>query len=623
MPYLISHLYVLTVSSSDFSYIRLAEVALAVVSGIALVCSPALRTWTGRAWAGALYILTLAAVWNVEGLNTLTFYPMSGFLFVILIAQCILPLVRHQQPSRGGLFCAAAAAVSACFCAYSNGPGVFLLYMAALPIVLASRDRGMLAHIGTWTFTGGAATLLVVVSWMAVFGDLKGFYIYHIYFNQHVYSKVIDFKPTDFVKNLDLSLQPALLVHSFSVLLMASWVSLRLLVRERHPSAKLRWLGAASLGAMMLGVLFTNPRGDLLYFDAGFFVTNAALFSLYGAVILESTFAARPIIAWSCSVLGPLAMTLVAYSVGAHAVSFYQVPQKDFPKFLTAAKPGSEPIYQFIRSITKRRNDLLVLNYGALIYIKADRLPASGNLFYLPWQAEYDRAPIDGYRIDICGDLRDRRPAVIWLLNRRIFGNASYPSRSLDEYEPCVLSFVTENYRPLGFGSPWHIRKDLLGTENGRTAPLAPPELDLDPNSPKILYLSRPLRPSTPIPLHMDSNHVQRQLPLRRIGILFATDSTYGSGSASAVLHLEGPKRNTLERRFKLENEATNTYTFFEVDLKEYFKGQIRSVEGGGLHTWESHFAQGPDSDPTTPYTCIIYEYENGTRRYTPMCPIM
>jgi hypothetical protein len=289
--------------------------------------------------------------------------------------------------------------------------------------------------------------------------------------------------------------------------------------------------------------------------------------------------------------------------------------QRDSPKYVSTMKPGSEPVYEFVKSITRKQNDLLVVNYGALIYLKSDRLPASGNVFYLPWQAEYDRSPIGKYRMDICGDIVRHRPAVIWLLNRRVVG------RSLDEYEPCVLSLITGRYTPLAFGSPWHIRNDVFGAVRNVAPRETAAELNLEPNSSKILYRSIRLSPFAPIPLLVDENHIQRSLLLRRIGVLFTTNGRINSGSAE--LHLEGPRGAFISVRFDLEMLMDNKYEYFELDSKEYTKGEIRSIEGGGVSTWESHFVQGVDSDIATPYTCIIYEYSDGSRRYTPTCPIM
>jgi hypothetical protein len=317
----------------------------------------------------------------------------------------------------------------------------------------------------------------------------------------------------------------------------------------------------------------------------------------------------------------PMVVVVLAYQVGAHAVDFYGVPQSDFPKYKGTMKYSSEPVYEFVRSITKERNDLLVTNYGALIYLKADRLPASGNLFYLPWQAEYDRSPIDGYRIDICGDIERHRPAVIWLLNRRIFASSPGSGRSIDEYEPCVLALIVGGYTPLSFGSPWHIRNDVLELAKSDVPQGTVPELNLEPNSSKILYTSKRLSPVASIPLLADQNNIGRRLPLRRIGILFTTYGRRNTGAAE--LHLEGVGASLISVRFELEGVMDNKYKYFDLDLKKYIKGEVRSLGGGGISTWESHFVQGAEGDATKPSTCIIYEYGDGSRRYTPTCPIM
>lgn len=621
LPYLISHLYVLAVSDSDFSHIRIFEVFLAISSCCAVIFSSALRTSTGRISAGAIYVLLLASIWNVDGLNTLTYYTMSALLIVIFCAQCVLPLSYGAQPTRTGLLVSGAAAALACFCAYSNVPGLVLMGLAALPRVLVSKDKKSVLPLCKWFCAGATVAIVTVMAWLSLFGDLKGFLIYHIYFNQHIYAKHIGFSLGDFTKNFLFSFEPREIVHSLSVSLMACWIYLQLERQEYESREEALWIRCVSLIALISGVLFTNPRGDSLLGDVGFIATNVAIFSISIALILESSLTTKSVLSWTRPCLLASAAVFFAYQAAAYAVSFYGVPEREFPKYVGTLKPSTDPVYEFVRSITKKQNDLLVVNYGALIYLKANRLPASGNLFYLSWQAEYDRSPIDNYRLDICDDIARHRPAAIWFLNRRVSGSETDPGKSLDEYEPCVVSLITGGYTPLVFGSPWHIRNDIFGATKSRAPQEAAAELNLEPNSSKILYRSSQLSLFAAIPLLLDQNHIERRLPLRRIGILF---TTYGRRNAGqGELHLEGPRGANIAVRVDLPVLTDNRYEYFDLDSKEYTRGEIRLVEGGGISTWETHFVQGVDTEMAKPYTCIIYEYTDGSRRYTPTCPVM
>jgi hypothetical protein len=75
------------------------------------------------------------------------------------------------------------------------------------------------------------------------------------------------------------------------------------------------------------------------------------------------------------------------------------------------------------------------------IYLNAQRLPFSGDYYYLPPQAEYDRAPILDWDIDLCRDIERVRPPAILLVDIpiAIWG-------PLSKYKPCFASILASNY---------------------------------------------------------------------------------------------------------------------------------------------------------------------------------
>ena len=76
--------------------------------------------------------------------------------------------------------------------------------------------------------------------------------------------------------------------------------------------------------------------------------------------------------------------------------------------------------------------------------MNAQRLPASGDFYYLPFQAEYDRSPILGRTIDLCGDIERVRPAVILMVDLPVgvWGTLSH-------YKPCVAQLLARDYTRL------------------------------------------------------------------------------------------------------------------------------------------------------------------------------
>ena len=134
-----------------------------------------------------------------------------------------------------------------------------------------------------------------------------------------------------------------------------------------------------------------------------------------------------------------------------------------------------------------------------------------------------------------------------------------------------------------------------------------------DSNDPYTLRPSRSLSVDSPIRLVMTPLHQHTQLGLRRIGVMFGTGVRANPGDAE--LRLKGPRGATFVHRFSLPDLADHQYRFFDLDAKRYTAGEIMFGTGGGVSAWEGHDSKGRAN------TCIVYEYEDGTRRHTPGCP--
>lgn len=131
------------------------------------------------------------------------------------------------------------------------------------------------------------------------------------------------------------------------------------------------------------------------------------------------------------------------------------------------------------------------------------------------------------------------------------------------------------------------------------------------------LYKMRPtsqLDARSPIEIRMTSTHQANNVALRRIGIMFGTNAKQNPGEAE--IHLKASDGSEFVRRFSLADLADNKYRYFDLDSKRYTSGQIVSITGGGIATWES---QDEKDDAKT---CIAYEYNDGKRRFTPGCPL-
>jgi hypothetical protein len=518
--------------------------------------------------------------------------------------------VFDEEPGLNWLFASGVVAALACFSAYSNGPAVVLFTAPALLKLLTQPNcQKRLTRARPFIF-GMASVIFAVGAWLLAYGDLKGYYIYHFYFNQAVYGKGFSLIAAIF-DNFTFSFDSVGIVQSLALALFLCSIYIITLLPRTSDSTKGTVLRALALSVTACGVLFTNPTGQAA--NPSFVSVSFALFSLASASLLEGHLLAQYMRGTLNAALLCGAALTVTSRVSEYAKSYLNVPRREMSAYVEVPHPRNDAMYGFIRRITKMEGDLLALNYNAGIYYKSDRIPASGNVFYLPWQADYNRHPKYGYKLDICEDIKSNKPAVIWFFNWLVGDNGS----SIDDYEPCVLTRIVENYTPLTFGSPWHVRNDLYASTVANLPTGADAtDLSYGPVMPKVLRLGLRLSSFAPIRFMMSPTHLERKVLLRRVGVLIGTHSNQDMGEAE--LYLEGPNGTSFSQGFALSALADNSYHFFEANPGLYTQGGIRSVVGGGISVWESRWELGWKHS----YTCMIYEYTDGARRYTPECPI-
>lgn len=126
------------------------------------------------------------------------------------------------------------------------------------------------------------------------------------------------------------------------------------------------------------------------------------------------------------------------------------------------------------------------------------------------------------------------------------------------------------------------------------------------------LVASSALSETTPITLMLNKQNKEDPAGLKRIGIMIGTYSRKNPGVAE--ISLSASSGRELVQRFTLSSLDDNQYFFFDLDSNHYLGGKITSVSGGGISTWESHGQDGSIS------TCMVYEYNDGRRRFTPGC---
>ena len=75
----------------------------------------------------------------------------------------------------------------------------------------------------------------------------------------------------------------------------------------------------------------------------------------------------------------------------------------------------------------------------------------------LPQQATYAKKPLWGYHIDLCKDVVERRPKVVFWLDRLGSGKWGFA-----EYAPCVHREIVNNYVQLPWAPEFYVRRDIV-----------------------------------------------------------------------------------------------------------------------------------------------------------------
>jgi len=605
VPYMIAHFYTALISCSDFSYIRLLEGALALMSGSALMLSPIFKSTAPRVWAGGLYLLALSSVWTSLWMHMVLYQSISGFLAVILLSQLVVPIFFSQRTKSAGLVISGVCAALICFSAYSFAPVTVLLFISCVVVALPSLTKTEILRCSKLVALGVLAGVGAVLFWLWRFGDMEGYVVYHIYSMQKFYAPFINYSPWLFLKNITFSFAPEAIVHSLALISLAASLNIFLTQRSRAASSGGLISRVSAIALIAIAVLMINPRADFWFPDSPFVITSLALLSIAAGLVLQNALTAPDRRGFSQFAILTVAVSGVALHVKSYA-SPNGTTADAMQKYVVDMRPHTGGIYGFIRSIAKKDGDILSLVYEPAIYIKVGRLPASGNYYYLPWQAAYNRSPVGGYRIAICTDIASRKPAVIWLFNWRVWNKYA-----IEDYEPCVLSLISEGYAPLAFNSPWYIRRDLLSANVGS------PPLDAEASEwlEQTLRSSYPLASFSPIRLSMTPGHQGNPASLRRVGVLMRTYARRNAGEAE--LRLKDMNGTAFLQRFALSDIVDNAYHYFDLKAARYSSGEIVSVTGEGISTWESH----PENGDT--YSCLVYDYSDGRRRFTTGCPLM
>jgi hypothetical protein len=543
---------------------RILIVILQIIALLSIYFSPLLN---GN-FIKNLYVIVAASIMLLylpEIFGHMYMYQvLAGLLLIIILAQYTLPsIVSSSQLSTRTVVIGNILIASLPFLAITYTPISVLLFFASLRKNLVSKS--------SISFIAGIVANII---FLITIGSISGFFAFHIYLNL----KVLPLYNTGSQSALNLILlafnSATSSIGQFSIfLILFGGISFLTRFEKTFPWRSI-FIGLGIGSLLIRGINFHA----LPYF-----------YSLL----------ALPLIFFNKKTILPQhyqLITLILISICITKLSLL-IPG-DRQKLQAKKIPISTEFSQFAQFFTEKNDRIIAYSFQNFQYIAADRLPASGYYFYLPWQEKYNENPKFGISINACKEITEYQPKIMLIDKWKVWDSFTWES-----YGSCIQKLLDKNYVQWP-ERPYYIRKDLVTDD-----------MDIAlKGSARKRQPSPPLNPSNPIPISMTLAHQAQNNALKRIGIMFGTYDRPHVGVAQ--LRLSGSDGSQWSQQFSLTNIANNQYHYFDLDSKRYTVGQIVSLSGGGVSTWESH------GENTDTHTCITYVYADGKRHFTPGCPL-
>lgn len=412
---------------------RLVISFLQILSLISLYFSPLLKTDTEKKIYVSFVLLIIELFLPEYFGHTYIYQVLAGLSLMTILAQFILPnAICPPEVSKRGIRISSFLIGSLPFLAVTYLPVSFLLFISGL-------RRNNYKTVLIWCVFGVAANIV----FLYLTGSIKGYLAYHIYLNMVVlppYSGAGNLTILRLLQAVYSSATAARFeIQAFCIFLISS---LLLLKKEQTQ----HWRGVLiSLG--LISLLIRGPH----FHSLPFFYSTLALVFIYIPTLKPFRRIAGPIF------LGLFFILLIKLSLWRSV---------DMNKITSRPIPTTTEFAEISRLVTQKNDLVIAYSFENFQYIVADRLPASGYFFYLPWQAKYNEKPVLSIKIDPCTDINLYQPKIMLIDKWKVWD--SFPWES---YSGCMDDLIREKYIQLG-EKPYYLRKDIYEKFNADILPI-------------------------------------------------------------------------------------------------------------------------------------------------------
>lgn len=425
---------------ADFHHaylMRLVPIVCTIGTAVAVFCSPILQKNSARYLAVGMWLTAMGAQWTLQAFNMDSYWTVGGDLLGGVIALVILPLFLGADIGRWQARCGGASLFLLPLTAYSFAPTAVLLALSVLAVRRPGSER-VIPNL----LAGAGGALAVCLIWMVFYGDLEGMIAYHFVANQFYYAPYIDVGLKPLVLSLIPSLHYDALVQSLATICFYCG-SILLFAASRHRLAVMLLLGA---------ILMTQVRGAIGFQDGAFVMGALTLCILMLVWVTQSREIVGILVAGLFCIMFVLGLRQATSS--PYEMNREQQRQVGFHPTRENTDVGFVKVIQKYSTPQER---ILVIPYNPDVYIYAGRLSMKKYHEYLPWEADYARHPWFGYERDLCVDLPNDRPPVIYFDDYRVWGRWSAA-----DYMSCVLKILARDYQRDPVEKSVYVRRDRL-----------------------------------------------------------------------------------------------------------------------------------------------------------------
>lgn len=543
---------------------RVSIAILQILAILSIYHSPLLMSRLQRVITSVISALIILVYLPDDLGHTYQYQPITGIFIVVILSQYVLPSIINAQKLGAHRVILGSILISSLpFLAITYLPIASLLFLSAFRLKQCK-----------FILIGSAIGLFFNLLFLGIYGSFTGFWAFHIYLNAEILPLYNEVEPGWQLILKAFKTATYDLSHFLSITLVL-YGSILVSQKEKKIPWRISFVIFGLFSLLMRGAGFQGVP---------FFYAILPFFLVLTARINTNTNPQKYII-FLFLLLCTLKVSLLF--------------PEDKHKLTSLPIPTNSEFSNLVKEYTTKPDKIIVYSFQNLQYLLSDRLPASGNFFYLPWQEKYNENPKLGIKIDSCKQIMEYKPKIMLIDKWKVWGKYTWSS-----YADCIQNYINKNYKQIP-NKPYYIRNDLI---NGSDKYFSDKKWSVTP--------SRPLSKNGTIKLKF--NNILKEndgnKKLIKIGIRFGTYMRENPGLAR--IEMKQKNGSNFAMNFPLPSLKDNNYKYFDVPNDIIQEGEIKSLTGEGISTWESY-----DKDSGS-FTCIISIYSDGSRRFTPGCPM-